>query len=377
MLDVVNVVRYLLDRGLIESEWIIEGTLTIRDVSRRNRNLRVEGPEGRGVLIKQPYALDERGRTALARERLFHEFCRDVPAAAAVGDFLPRLVHVDVEDSILVFELIAHARTLSMNSVGQGLPPDDLRAARALGQVLARLHRAFRPIDLHGDPLLAGLHRGLPSALGVHRPAPEDRSTLSPAEMELLRILQTQGGFVGHLERTIGLWRPEALIHGDIRCDNVLVSPPRGDHDLDDAELWIVDWETVGIGDPAWDLAGALQDFLVLWVCSLPLSDDSTTEEMIAGARIPLEQVRDASRALWVGYRSAAGLEAIEVRALGRRAVAYVAIRLIQSARELLGRSEGLAGHPVLLLQMSANVFAEPELAQVQLFGIPPGPLAS
>jgi Ser/Thr protein kinase RdoA (MazF antagonist) len=377
MLDVVTVVPYLLERGLIESEWIIEGTLTIRDVSRRNRNLRVEGPDGRGVLVKQPHAHEERGGTTLARERLFHEYCRDVPAAAALGGFLPRIVHADVENSILVFELIAHGRSLSMSSTGQGSPPDDLRAARRLGQALARLHRAFRPIDPRGDPRLARLHRGLPSALGVHRPVPGDRAALSPAEMELVRLLQTQGGFVEHLERTIGLWRPEAVIHGDIRCDNVLVSPHRGDHDVDDAELWIVDWETVGIGDPAWDLAGALQDFLVLWVCSLPLSDDATIEEMIAGAPVPLEQVREASRALWGGYRSAAGLEAGELRALLRRAMAYVAIRLIQSARELLGRSEGLAGHPVLLLQVSANVFAEPELGQVRLFGIPPGRFAS
>ena len=44
MLDVDNVVDLLLEQRLIESNWIIDGDLTLQTVPRRNRNLRVDGP---------------------------------------------------------------------------------------------------------------------------------------------------------------------------------------------------------------------------------------------------------------------------------------------------------------------------------------------
>jgi hypothetical protein len=377
MLDVDNVVPFLLERGLIEVAWIIDATLTIRSVSRRNRNLRIDGPEGRGFLIKQP---DQpvHGRVAsLRRESSFHRFCWEESAATAVTRFLPRLVHDRVEDAILVFELISDATALQIKSTGQGGRCHDLQAARALGQAMGTLHRDFRLIDPDRDPRLDWLPRALPPIFRSHQPGLEIRAGLRPSDLEILRILQTHGGFGEHLERLERSWRPETVIHGDIRFDNVLVRSTRGDDEVDAVELWIVDWEMVRVGDPAWDLAGALQDFLVLWVSSMPLSDDLAIEEMTAQARVPLGQFRAASRALWAGYRGAAALEVAEVGGFLRRAMEYVTVRLIQSAFELAVRSDRLAGQSVLLLQLSANLMADSELGQVQLFGIPPGSLAS
>ena len=136
-------------------------------------------------------------------------------------------------------------------------------------------------------------------------------------------------------------------------------------------ELWIVNWELVAIGDPAWDLAGALQDFLSVWVASMPLSDELTAEQMIAQASVPLGTVRDAVRALWSGYRAGAGLDPVQAEGLLTRAVGFSAARLIQSAFELLVGAERLAGAAVLLLQIAANLLAEPERGRVQLYGIP------
>ena len=189
----------------------------------------------------------------------------------------------------------------------------------------------------------------MPSILVFHQPGPENCAGLSRADLEILRILQANAGFVEHLERLTRSWRPETVIHGDIRFDNVLVRSPRADEEVDAIELWIVDWEMVRIGDPAWDLAGALQDFLVLWVSSMPLSDELTTEEMTARARVPLDELRAASRALWAGYRAAAGLEVAEEGGFLRRAVAFAAVRLIQfdlRAYRQVGPSHRSTGAP-------------------------------
>ena len=110
-----------------------------------------------------------------------------------------------------------------------------------------------------------------------------------------------------------------------------------------------MDWELVNIGDPAWDLAGVLQDFLVHWTHSMPVSTTLTVNEMTAQARHPLASLRPAIRAVWQGYRSAAGLESTEAEALLDRAVAFSAARLIQSVHELSDESEhlGAVGPPL------------------------------
>jgi aminoglycoside phosphotransferase (APT) family kinase protein len=60
---------------------------------------------------------------------------------------------------------------------------------------------------------------------------------------------------IAGLERA---WTPRALLHGDVKFDNVLAS---------DAGLLLVDWELAGRGEPAWDLAGVV-DGLLLGHCA-------------------------------------------------------------------------------------------------------------
>ena len=344
---------------------------------RRNRNLRVEGPEGRGLFIKQADDSADGACSTLRCESLFHKFCREEPATADLVPFLARFVRGLDEEAILVFELIADATTLQIRLAGQLGRGDAIKAARAFGQALGKVHRTLHLVDPERDPRLTWLSRSPPAILGVHQQGPERRAGMSRADLEILRVLQTHKGFGEQIDRSKQSWRHETVIHGDIRFDNVLVRELQGDEETDAVDLWIVDWEMVRIGDPAWDLAGAFQDFLILWISSMPLSDELTAEEMTARSRVPLDELRTASRALWAGYRAGACLEIAEAGGFLRRAVSFSAIRLIQSAFEHACDADRLAGLPVLLLQMSANLLADPELAQVQLFGIPPESVAS
>ena len=172
------------------------------------------------------------------------------------------------------------------------------------------------------------------------------------------------------------MWRPETLIHGDIKSDNILVAAPLDGGESEAQWLWIVDWELVQIGDPAWDLGSALHDYLILWTSSMPLRPDRSVAEMINQARYPLSVLRPAIRALWQGYRAAAGLDVPGNKsgadALFRRAVAFSAARLFMAALELAHEQEELPVQSVLLIQLGVNILADLDSAQFQLYGIPP-----
>ena len=114
------------------------------------------------------------------------------------------------------------------------------------------------------------------------------------------------------------------------------------------------------IGDPAWDLAAALHDDIVFWTSSMPQDPTLSADERIEQARYPLEVVKQATRALWEGYRQGAGLDrgGSEAADLLGRAVAFSAARLILAAHELSLEQEDISVQAVLLLQIGMNLLS-------------------
>ena len=290
--------------------------------------------------------------------------------------FLPRMLLRDRDRALHALELIPDASTLAAYHLGRSPDEFPVAASRELGNRLGTLHRVFQLPGLANDPRLNWLSRSLPWVFGAHRkPTPAMLADLSPAGSRVFRIIQSQAGLGAALENLSQMWRHETLIHGDIKSDNILVGSPRDRHEAAGEAVWIVDWEFVQLGDPAWDLASALHDFLVFWTSSMPLEPDLSAETRIDQARYPLLALRPAIRALWQGYHKATGLDAPgnepEAYTLLRRAVAFSAARLIMAAHELSLEHEELPAQAVLLLQLGANILADPDSGQFQLYGLP------
>jgi hypothetical protein len=365
MLDVDTVTPFLLRHGLIDVGPILDGELTLSSVARRNRNLRVECKGGVGYLLKQPGDPAEGGHETLRAEAAFYSYCQTEPAAQPMLDILPRLTYCDLDGAVLVVELYAGGRPLWLHLM-EAKPLHLPRAAlRAVGQALGALHRVFRFSDPADHPRLQWLANRIPWVMRVHKPDPEFLATISSANWQTVQILQKQEGYSARLDALRQRWQPSTVIHGDIKSDNVLVRP----NDTPDAvEVRLVDWELVQFGDPAWDLAGALQDLLLFWIQTMPLSASLPVEQMMQAARYPIGAIQAAARALWGGYQAGAG-DGDSSRLL-MRAVAFSAARLIQSAYEIAHGVPVMPAASVIFLQIAANILEEPELAQVQLYGL-------
>ena len=368
MLDVDNAIPFLIERGLIEPEWIVDGGLTIRSVARRNRNLRVETPNETGYFIKQPDELAPGCVRTLRAEAAFYTFCQEEPAAAPVAQFLPRMLYRDPDRSLHVLGLVPESVTLGAYHASSSTAAFPISASRRLGEALGTLHRVFRLPGLALDRRLDGLTSGIPWAFVAHRPGPELLAHLSPAGARVLQILQEQRDLDARLTSLRAQWRDETLIHGDVKSENVLV---RAGSESDRSEVWLLDWELAQVGDPAWDLAGVLHDFLLFWTSSMPLDPALSAEERTTQSKYPLEVIRPAIRAFWDAYRSSAALTPETASALLSRAVAFSGVRLIQVAREMSAEDVHLSALTVLLLQICANLLVSPALGQVHLYGIP------
>lgn len=369
MLSLEDALPFLLERSLVSAESIVHGGLAITSAARRNRNLRVSRSDGPGYLIKQPDDPQAGGHFTLRAEASFYAFCQQEPAAELARASLPSMLFADFERALLAIELYEDAAQLWAHYRQWEADAFPFKTAAALGRALGRVHQTFRLPGLADNERLKWLRREPPWIMQVHKPGPELLTTLSPANYQTLKIVQTQQGLSGHLDKLLPLWQPTTVIHGDIKADNILVRPAPEASDAAPFEVRLIDWETVQLGDPAWDLAGALQDFLLFWVFSMNQAAPSP-EEMAASARYPLPSLRPAMRALWRGYRSETRLDAAESNELLGRATRFSAARLIQSAYEFAQHAQALSVGSVLLLQLSANLLTDPETAQVQLYGL-------
>lgn len=369
MLSIENALPYLIERGLVTTQTVLDGELLIASAARRNRNLRITRKDGVSYLIKQPDDPTYGGAYTLRCEASFYSFCYEEPSVAGLKQLLPRMMYFDPERSLLALELFEDAQPLWSHYMKSEAVSFPAHIAGALGRAMGLLHNVLRLPGPAEDRRLNWMRRDIPWVMQVHKPGPELLSSISPANYQTLKILQTQENLSAHLDSLGRSWNPQSVIHSDIKSDNVLVLPAPEGADPKSAEIRLVDWETVQLGDPAWDVAGALQDFVLFWVSSMT-QGTASLEEMVATARYPLIVLQSAIRSLWRGYRLTANLAPAEANALIGRAVRFSAARLIQSAYEMAMSAQALPVPSVLLLQISANLLDDPETAQIQLYGI-------
>jgi hypothetical protein len=357
-------VRRLLEWELIDEVAIVDGDLTVSSAARRNLNLRVERRLGDSSLIKQVTTGAADAADSLIREAGFYAFCAEERAAAAVASSMPRLRGTLDSGRVLVLELLENARTL-WQEYGERDPHElPLTAPLALGWALGALHSTFRESILATDPRLGRLARDCPPCFDLHRPHPGILRDASPARLELCRSVQREASLRDGLAAARSAWCCETVIHGDVRPDNVLVTRRSGA-----PAIWLVDWEFVQHGDPAWDVGCALHDHLMFWVRSMSLDPHLDAAERVATARCPLPALHVAMRALWTGYLATGAGGDPGVEAVLARAVRFSGVRLLQTAWEKARQLDHQSATGVLVLQLAANLLADPERAVSDLYG--------
>jgi hypothetical protein len=364
-LTVDTVVPYLVEQGLVSEAAIVEGDLQVIDAGRRNQNLKVVRRRGPSYLLKQPGEGEPGSETTIRCEAAFYEHCFREPEAAAMRELLPACREFDVSRALLALELV-DAVPLWTHYDATTAPAFSSDTAEPLGWALGTLHRVFREPSARA-PWMAGLPSGPPWIFFVHRPSPEMLERLSQANAQVLKLMQKNAVIASGLDRLREDWSPETLIHNDIKGDNLLVrkGPDGG------VRLSIVDWELVQIGDPAWDVGNVFRDLLGYWLITVPLSGDLTPDQMLEGAALPLTALHPAARLFWGAYRLTSELEPDAESVTLQRAIRFAAARMAQGAYELCVGMPQPPNLAVVMLQLAANMLAEPAAASLQLLGIP------
>jgi hypothetical protein len=362
-LTATNLAHYLLARGQVSAESIVEGDFVVAEAGRRNRNFKVFRKRHPGLFVKQIRSSEPQAMATLWREALCYGIARSEDRYAPLARLMPRLLDYDTTRHALIVDLVDGAENLTEHHQRlRRFPPE---IGRLLGSSLGACHsdvgQTFgRRTDLSVFP------RQVPWVLSLHQSSEAGLAGLSAANAELVRTLQRYPGFAVHLDRLRAGWRFDSLIHGDMKWDNCLVVQTEDGG----TELRIVDWELADVGDAGWDVGAVFQAYLSFWILSMPVVPGVPPERLVATAGWDLDAMRPALREFWRAYSAARGLAGAVAREEKTRCVLYGAARMIQTAYECLAFASRLDGPAVALVQASLNVFQDPEGAAAELLGL-------
>jgi hypothetical protein len=347
-LPVEGVVRLLADTGVLDLDDVISGRAAIRDVSRRNRNLAIVAGDG-GLFVKRGGPGE--GAATIANE--CHAYQRLADLGGVAREIAPHVVLADAAAGMIVLAGVPDAPDLREVHVRLGTFPTE--PAAAAGRALAWLHRATA-----AAPRSMRAH---PSILRVHRPDPEALGELTPASLDLIRVIQTEAGLCSAFDRLRRGWRAAVLMHGDVRWENILVpAHPTG-------RVVLIDWEHATEGEAAWDVGGMLAAYLSDWVSGTRVAIHPDQAVVQSGSSRPLGDMRAALGAFWDAYLEVVHLPRDEIEALRSRAVELAAARLVQRAFESTQWHGTVDGHHVLHVQVAANMLADPARSANDLAG--------
>jgi hypothetical protein len=291
--------RQVVEQGLVTASEVHRYGLSARDVSQSNGVVLVECGNGRGYAVKAMHLNRDEQQGSPDRELALY---RAVGSRPELQPLLPALHRVDDELRLIILEGLISSRTL--DQAGGGQQPDDPELAGRLGFALGTWHRESRSLTDEfepADPWMLHLDEDCP--LEILRTDEHLRRVVE-------RILEDDA--TSSIPGTVrNAWQPDTVIHGDIRFSNVMVSrsPP---------DLRFVDWETSGVGDSAWDVGAAIQEYLSYGIgCGYDMAD-------------PQIPVRSAIRSLMEGYH-----EASNTRMPWTRISPFTACRVLMRAVQL------------------------------------------
>jgi len=359
-LTVGRAVDFLLARNLISEQTLVEGDLRVEAVPGRNRNLRVHASKGSSYFLKQVPPEEMKDPRLPIEAELYRLVMRD-GHWGHLSPWVPRFRFYDAAELVLVtdLELDLSETEFDDQHATLGLPP----LAEPLARALSACH-CINPGTMQSR--VDFLPQIPPGILSIGRPRPSALQYLSPAQIELIHIIQEHPMIMAAFDELHAGWTGECLVHGDVKWANVLVRPFA---DSGACVVKLVDWELAQLGDPAWDVGSVLHSYLLYCVLSADIPGNARPNEAAERIAAALPPFYGELRKFWNTYTCLTETSSQETPELLARSIAWCIARLVQSAYEWSQEELILPGRAAAILQLGLNMLSHPDDARRMVLG--------
>jgi hypothetical protein len=358
-----NLAHYLMVRGLVTAQSVVEGDYLAVEVMRRNRNFKVIRQRHPGYFVKQVKVWDAASLATLRSEAQCYRLASSHPSFRTLQSLVPAFYAYDEANAILVTELLGNSENFSEYHTRQGVFP--LPASSELGSAFGRYHRKV-PVSPPEEPGSASFQRRIPWPLTLYRHEWKSGVGMSQANLQMVELVHRYPEFARALQPLCDGWSATALIHGDIKWDNCMLQTGADGK----AAIRIVDWEMADWGDGLWDVAAILNQYLSHWIYSMPTGSSADAADLVESASHPFHSMLPAIHVFWHAYVQASGLSGAAAEAALTKVMAYCGARMLQSVYEYSQYSAQLTRPALFLLQASQNILSDPPGAIRDLLGM-------
>src|SRR5918995_7529609 len=144
IMDVDNIIPYLLERGFLDNKSIVAGDLFVIDKSRRNRMIRIIRRRDTSYLVKQPRIADDRSKATFIVEAQVYDLLSNNKESPYVKDISPQYFWLDEQNNILIIEFMPYFQILNQLIYEHPQKEYHIAVGKSLGNMLSVLHNAFR-----------------------------------------------------------------------------------------------------------------------------------------------------------------------------------------------------------------------------------------
>lgn len=328
-----NVLIYLVQKGFASLNDPVSGTFIVEALSRRNRNLHVQ-VANHHYFVKQVAKWRSSSRSAIDAEACLYRQSQVDDEFAFLQNFVSKCYAYDPDSSVLILEYLT-----GHNSVFESKLRFDSGTALRIGRFLATFHRKACSPELKQTYATQ-----IPWFFSLHRANEDSLEDSSAGRRDLIRAMRRHREFGRALDRLKIQWQPESLMHADCKLDNWLVD--------DSGDVRLIDWECIGWGDPAWDMATLMQSYWNVHVRWPHIHSPQT--------------VRPALQAFLRAYGHERPFTAED---LTSRIIPFAGVRMLQSAFESLEKTDNLTPRAIRLSQAAVNIMSRPEWAASYFLG--------
>lgn len=364
LLSFENIAHYLLEKGLIDISAVVRGDFSVRNLTSRNANFAVNCEYAPAYLVKQVRARDLEKLESLRIEATCYWLAANDPAYRALANFLPQYHDYDYLHHILVLQWLPGVRNMYEFYRNGAIFP--IAVAEELATLLSAYHTHETDV-VEQQKSYSLFKKRKPWVLSISEDGLKDwlkNPASGPAEKKPIQLMLENSAFISCLSNIPDDWEAKSLIHGDVKFPNLLINTDYTPGAQPDIRL--IDWELADIGDPLWDVAAAIQNYLTLWVSS-EINPESQSNHV---PQVTLELVRPSITVFWQRYVELAGWDATDTRRNQMKMLRYVALKLVHTCFESVQHIKDMSICSAKLLQLSLNLLKNPEAASAELMGI-------
>ncbi|NES87625.1 MAG: aminoglycoside phosphotransferase family protein [Moorea sp. SIO2B7] len=342
--------------------------LQIEPVAAKNFNLLVTFSDGKKILVKQERQ-NQQGKTAgeFQHEWRIQALLQRFPQLDYLRPFLPRILHFDADNSIMVFRYLDQYQDLADFYTKEKSFPTAI--ASEIGTILATIHRATMKHQEYGDFFAQEnlIPNQAPKLISnLERISPEIFGQVPADGLKFFALYQRYDSLGKAIADTGNNFTPCCLTHNDLKLNNILLHT-NWKHESNIIRL--IDWERSSWGDPGFDLGSLIASYLQIWLSSLVVSQSLSIEESLRLATTPLEQLQPAIASLTIAYLKTFP-EIIEHRPdFLKRVVQFTGLALIQQIQAMIQYQKSFGNTGICMLQVAKSLLCRPEQSMSTIFG--------